>query len=149
VIPTTRRGVPSVRDKQDRPKDPTRRTTQALARVGPRPQPLSQVHTRHRSAPTRAATGLPRATTEPVHRRPRISALSRGLPQGRSYLLIVLAARVSALWLLSLSAAGLLYWNGLVSRREGGTLLADSLLIGRVEAPALEKLKATRIRSGR
>jgi hypothetical protein len=56
-------------------------------------------------------------------------------------LVIVLAIRVSALWLVALPAVTMLAWTGISRRREGGDLLADSLLIGKVEAPTLEKLK--------
>lgn len=56
-------------------------------------------------------------------------------------LVIVLTLRLSPFWLLAAPALMSLYTSGMRRRIQGGDLVADTVLAGKVEAPTLEKLK--------
>jgi hypothetical protein len=56
-------------------------------------------------------------------------------------LIIVLAIRVNFAFLLLLGSVPLFYWQGVRYRQEASDVLIDSLVVGRVEAPAIEKLE--------
>jgi hypothetical protein len=54
---------------------------------------------------------------------------------------IVLAFKVNVFFLLMLVSVPLFYWQGVRYRQQASDVLVDSLVVGRVEAPAIEKLE--------
>ena len=56
-------------------------------------------------------------------------------------LVIVLALKVNVALLLLLVSVPLFYWQGVRFRQQASDVLIDSLVVGRVEAPAIEKLE--------
>jgi hypothetical protein len=56
-------------------------------------------------------------------------------------LVVVLAFESSPAWLIGLIPIAMLYWQGVRRRQAHNDLLADALLLGRVEAPIVERLR--------
>ena len=54
---------------------------------------------------------------------------------------IVLAIKINVIFLSLLVSVRLFYWQGVRYRQQASDVLVDSLVVGRVEAPAIEKLE--------